>query len=98
MKLLIGGTVALIIGFLGLAFWWSEFFRVLKGVVPIIFVLGGGPGHLPGNRRSQDHNRFPAWGGEERIAFPPVILKNETLSILQERKDYFDLNLLLQSL
>ena len=41
MKIFIGGTVALIIGFLGLAFWWSEFLRVLKGVVPIIFVLGG---------------------------------------------------------
>ncbi len=41
MKIFIGGTVALIIGFLGLAFWWSEFLRVLKGIVPIIFVLGG---------------------------------------------------------
>ncbi len=41
MKIFIGGTVALIIGFLGLAFWWSEFFRVLKGIVPIIFILGG---------------------------------------------------------
>jgi hypothetical protein len=41
MKGLIGGTVALIIGFLGLAFWWPEFLMVLKGVVPIIFVLGG---------------------------------------------------------
>ncbi len=41
MKIFIGGIVALIIGFLGLAFWWSEFLRVLKGIVPIIFVLGG---------------------------------------------------------
>jgi len=41
MKILIGGVVALIIGFVGLAFWWFEFLRVLKGIVPIIFVLGG---------------------------------------------------------
>jgi hypothetical protein len=41
MKKLIGGTLALIIGFLGLAFWWYEFLTILKGVVPIIFVLGG---------------------------------------------------------
>jgi len=34
MKILIGGTVALIIGFLGLVFWWFEFLIVLKGVVP----------------------------------------------------------------
>ena len=41
MKIYIGGTVAVIIGLLGLVFWWSEFLRVLKGVVPIIFVMGG---------------------------------------------------------
>jgi FtsH-binding integral membrane protein len=41
MKIFIGGIVALIMGFLGLFFWWSEFLMVLRGVVPIIFVLGG---------------------------------------------------------
>ena len=41
MKILLGGIVALVIGFIGLVIWWFEFLRVLKGVVPIIFVLGG---------------------------------------------------------
>ena len=41
MKILLGGIVALILGFIGLVAWWSEFFRVIKGVVPIILVLGG---------------------------------------------------------
>jgi hypothetical protein len=41
MKILLGGIVALIIGVVGLVFWWFEFLRVLKGVLPIIFVLGG---------------------------------------------------------
>jgi hypothetical protein len=41
MKILIGGIVALVIGFIGLVIWWFEFLRVLKGVVPIILVLGG---------------------------------------------------------
>lgn len=41
MKILLGGIVALIIGFVGLVIWWFEFLRVLKGVVPILFVLGG---------------------------------------------------------
>ncbi len=41
MKILLGGIVALIIGVVGLVFWWFEFLRVSKGVVPIIFVLGG---------------------------------------------------------
>ena len=38
---MLGGIVALIIGVVGLVFWWFEFLRILKGVVPIIFVLGG---------------------------------------------------------
>ena len=41
MKILLGGLVALVIGFIGLVIWWFEFLRVLKGVVPIILVLGG---------------------------------------------------------
>ena len=41
MKILLGGIVALIIGVVGLVLWWFEFLRVLKGVLPIIFVLGG---------------------------------------------------------
>ena len=41
MKILLGGIVALIIGFIGLVVWWFDFLMVLKGVVPIIFVLGG---------------------------------------------------------
>jgi len=41
MKILLGGIVALILGFIGLILWWSEFFRVLRGVIPIILVLGG---------------------------------------------------------
>jgi len=41
MKILLGGIVALILGFIGLVAWWSEFFRVLKGVIPILLVLGG---------------------------------------------------------
>jgi hypothetical protein len=41
MKILLGGIVALIIGIVGLIGWWSEFLRVLKGIIPIILVLGG---------------------------------------------------------
>jgi hypothetical protein len=41
MKILLGGIVALVLGFIGLVAWWSEFFRVVKGVIPIILVLGG---------------------------------------------------------
>ena len=41
MKILLGGIVALIIGVIGLIGWWSDFLQVLKGMIPIILVLGG---------------------------------------------------------
>ena len=41
MKILLGGIVALIIGFVGLIAWWADFLEVLKGIIPIILILGG---------------------------------------------------------
>ena len=41
MKILLGGIVALIIGVVGLFAWWGDFLKVLKGIIPIILVLGG---------------------------------------------------------
>ncbi len=41
MKILLGGIVALIIGVIGLIGWWSDFLQVLRGMIPIMLVLGG---------------------------------------------------------
>ncbi len=41
MKILLGGIVALIIGVVGLIAWWADFLEVLKGIIPIILILGG---------------------------------------------------------
>jgi flagellar basal body-associated protein FliL len=41
MKILLGGIVALIIGVVGLIGWWADFVEVLKGIIPIILILGG---------------------------------------------------------
>ena len=41
MKILLGGIVALVIGIIGLIGWWADFVLVLKGVIPILLVLGG---------------------------------------------------------
>ena len=44
MKMLLGGIVALIIGGIGLIGWWDDFLALLKGIIPIILVLGGAVG------------------------------------------------------
>ena len=41
MKILVGGIVAVILGVLGLIAWWPEFWQVVKGVIPIVLVIGG---------------------------------------------------------
>jgi hypothetical protein len=41
MKILLGGIVALIIGFIGLIAWWRDFLLIVRGMIPIALVLGG---------------------------------------------------------
>ena len=41
MKILLGGIVALILGVIGLIGWWSDFLSILKGMIPIMLLLGG---------------------------------------------------------
>ena len=41
MKILLSGIVTVIIGVIGIIGWWGDFLRILKGGIPIIFVLGG---------------------------------------------------------
>jgi hypothetical protein len=44
MKILVGGIVAVILGVVGLIVWWPEFWKVLKGIIPILLVIGGALG------------------------------------------------------
>lgn len=38
---IVGGGIAIIIGLLGLIFWWGSFITILKGGIPILLLLGG---------------------------------------------------------
>ena len=38
---IIGGAIAIVIGLLGLIFWWDSFITILKGGIPILLLLGG---------------------------------------------------------
>ncbi|MFC1856412.1 hypothetical protein ACFL9U_00085 [Thermodesulfobacteriota bacterium] len=42
MKTLIGGGAAVILGVIGLAFWYEPFFQLLAGSIPAMLLLGGG--------------------------------------------------------
>jgi hypothetical protein len=60
VKIFLGGSVALFIGFLGLLLWWGDFLRVLKGAVPIILFLGGALGIYLGIKDIKTKSAMPA--------------------------------------
>jgi len=42
MKTLIGGSIAAVIGLIGLGIFWRDFFDLLAGAIPIMMLVGGG--------------------------------------------------------
>ena len=41
MMTLVGGIIALILGFIGLGFWSDSFIILLKGGIPAVLIIGG---------------------------------------------------------
>ncbi len=41
MVAFIGGLVAFVVGLMFLIGWWSDFLAVIKGTLPLLFLLGG---------------------------------------------------------
>lgn len=42
MKIFLGGIAALVVGVILLIFWWWDFLTMLKGLIPVILLVGGG--------------------------------------------------------
>jgi len=41
MAALGGGVAAVILGIIGIIVWWADFLQILKGTLPVLFILGG---------------------------------------------------------
>ena len=41
MSMLISGIVSVVLGIIGFSLWWSAFIIALKGIIPILLILGG---------------------------------------------------------
>lgn len=57
MVALVGGVAALILGIIGLVGWWDEFVWLLKGVIPILLLLGGALATYLGMEEMKDKRR-----------------------------------------
>lgn len=42
MKTLVGGSVAAVLGLIGLSVWMKPFLQLLAGAIPVMLLLGGG--------------------------------------------------------
>lgn len=42
MKTLIGGSIAVLLGVVGLSVWFSQFLDICAGFIPPVLLLGGG--------------------------------------------------------
>lgn len=41
MKLVIGGTVSIILGILGITGFFSDFVKIIQGIIPVVLIVGG---------------------------------------------------------
>jgi len=41
MLALAGGVIAVVLGLFGIAYWWGELLTLIKGGLPVMFILGG---------------------------------------------------------
>ncbi len=41
MAMLISGIISIILGIIGFSIWWEDFIIAVKGIVPILLILGG---------------------------------------------------------
>jgi hypothetical protein len=57
MVALIGGLAALLLGIIGIIGWWEEFLWLLKGVIPLVLLLGGALATYLGLEEMKDKRR-----------------------------------------
>jgi len=80
MTALIGGLIALILGFIGIGIWWGYFLKALAAGVPIILILGGALATYLGIEELKDR------GSSETFEPDSDDLKSEVETLREELK------------
>lgn len=83
MKTLIGGAIAVLLGVVGLAVFFSEFVDLLAGCIPPVLLLGGGLALYLGFDELKD-----SWKNEEgKDADAPAEDKDKIAELEKELED-----------
>ena len=80
MTALIGGLIALILGFIGISIWWGYFLKALAAGIPIILILGGALATYLGIEELKDR------GSSENFEPESEDLKSEVETLREELK------------
>jgi hypothetical protein len=81
MNTAIGGAIALVLGLVFLIVWHGSFFEVLKGIVPVLLIMGGGLAAYLGYEEIKDKS---ASGNTNEDT---ASLKNEVESLKEEIRE-----------
>jgi uncharacterized membrane protein YqjE len=81
MTALAGGLIALILGIIGIIFWWGYFLQLLMGGVPVMLILGGALATYLGIEEIKDKRASESFDADASD------LKNEVESLKEEIKE-----------
>ena len=81
MMSLAGGIIALVLGIIGLIFWWGSFLVVLMGCIPILLILGGALATYLGIEEIKDKSSSESFDDDTSD------LKSEVESLKEEIKE-----------
>jgi uncharacterized membrane protein YqjE len=81
MMSLIGGIIALVLGIIGIVFWWGYFVKALQAGLPVLFILGGALAAYLGIEEIKDKT------SSEKFDEDTNDLKNEVETLKEEIKE-----------
>jgi uncharacterized membrane protein YqjE len=88
MTALLGGLVALILGIIGIIFWWSYFIKALMAGVPIMLILGGALATYLGIEEIKDKKAAESFDADKDDLKREVdTLKEEIKELKDEKKE-----------
>ncbi|MBN1849060.1 MAG: hypothetical protein JW932_10805 [Deltaproteobacteria bacterium] len=86
MMSLAGGIIALILGIIGLIFWWKSFIIVLMGCIPILLILGGALATYLGIEEIKDKSSSDDFNDDSNDLKSEVESLKEEIKGLKEEK------------
>ena len=88
MMALAGGLIALILGIIGIIFWWGYFLKALMAGVPIMLILGGALATYLGIEEIKDRNASDSFDtGTNDLKGEVENLKEEIKELKEEKKE-----------